>query len=314
MQVDDRLVLEEELAALERAVDVVLEAQPLAQLLLHARLEHDVAPLAGGFRVVHRDVGVAQQLLGVVAGLRKCDADAGRRCRYRRRRAAAARRMTRVIVAAIRSTSRRLVDALEQDRELVAAEARDGVGGARATCTSRCAAACSSRSPASWPSESLTFLKLSRSRNMHRDASGACAAPASSACCTRSRNRLRFASSVSGSWNASWRSCSSSALRSLTSRKLSARPVDGRVVEQVAADALEREAPRAVADGQLRPGRPSGPASPRLRRGSWRAARGRPRPRGRARLRPTRSSGHRPNVRSDRGRGVIACARRRRRS
>ena len=77
-EVDDRLVLEEELAALERQVDVLLEAQPLAQLLLHARLEHHEARLAGRLRVVHRDVGVAQQLLGVVARLREGDADAGR--------------------------------------------------------------------------------------------------------------------------------------------------------------------------------------------------------------------------------------------
>ena len=44
------------------------------------------------------------------------------------------------------------------------------------------------------------------------------------ACSTRFQNRLRLASSVSGSWNASLRSCSSSALRSLTSRKFSASP------------------------------------------------------------------------------------------
>ena len=45
-----------------------------------------------------------------------------------------------------------------------------------------------------------------------------------SACSTRFQNRLRLASNVSGSWNASLRSCSSSTLRSLTSRKLSASP------------------------------------------------------------------------------------------
>ena len=45
-----------------------------------------------------------------------------------------------------------------------------------------------------------------------------------SACSTRFQNRLRFASSVRGSWNASLRNCSSSTLRSLTSRKFSARP------------------------------------------------------------------------------------------
>ena len=100
---------------------------------------------------------------------------------------------------------------------------RATVSDGRVDLTRRCAAACSRRSPASWPSESLTFLKLSRSRNM--TATRCCERCASaSACSTRFRNRLRLASSVSGSWNASLRSCSSSALRSLTSRKLSARP------------------------------------------------------------------------------------------
>src|SRR5436190_2453272 len=66
------------------------------------------------------------------------------------------------------------------------------------------------------------FLKLSRSRNM--TATELCPHWARvSACCTRSRNRFRLASSVSGSWKASLRSCSSSALRSLMSRKLSER-------------------------------------------------------------------------------------------
>ena len=36
----------------------------------------------------------------------------------------------------------------------------------RVVLTMRCATACSRRSPASWPRESLMFLKLSRSRNM----------------------------------------------------------------------------------------------------------------------------------------------------
>ena len=61
----------------QRLVQVVLEPQALAQLLLHARVEHDVPALAGGLGVVHRDVGVAQHVLGVVARLRERDADAG---------------------------------------------------------------------------------------------------------------------------------------------------------------------------------------------------------------------------------------------
>ena len=47
---------------------------------------------------------------------------------------------------------------------------------------------------------------------------------AASACSTRSRNSARLARPVSGSWKAWWASCSSSALRSLTSRLLSTMP------------------------------------------------------------------------------------------
>ncbi len=75
-QVDDRLELEEELVALERAADVLLEPQALAQFLLHLRLEHDEAALAGRLGVVHGNVGVSQQLLGVVVLLRVGDTDA----------------------------------------------------------------------------------------------------------------------------------------------------------------------------------------------------------------------------------------------
>ena len=70
LEVDDRLELEEEFVPRQRLRQVVLEAEPLVELLLHARVEHDVAAFARGFRVVHRDVGVAQQVLGVVVGPR----------------------------------------------------------------------------------------------------------------------------------------------------------------------------------------------------------------------------------------------------
>ncbi len=127
-----------------------------------------------------------------------------------------------VIGAAMRSTS----VSLRMPSSRIANSSpprRATVSDGRVDFTSRCAAACSRRSPASCPSESLTFLKLSRSRNM--TATSCCERCASaSACSTRFQNRLRLASSVSGSWKASLRSCSSSTLRSLTSRKLSASP------------------------------------------------------------------------------------------
>ena len=117
--------------------------------------------------------------------------------------------------ASLRMPSRRIANSSPPRRATVS----DG----RVALTSRCAAAWSRRSPASCPSESLTYLKLSRSRNM--TATCFCERCASaSACSTRFQNRLRLASRVSGSWNASLRNCSSSTLRSLTSRKFSASP------------------------------------------------------------------------------------------
>ena len=78
-QVDDRLELDEELVARQPEVDVLLQPQAVVQLFLHVRLEQHAARLAGCLRVVHGDVGVAQQLFGVVARPRAGDADAGGR-------------------------------------------------------------------------------------------------------------------------------------------------------------------------------------------------------------------------------------------
>ena len=126
---DDRLVLEEELAVGQRAADVGLEAQALAQRLLHVRLEHDVAILAGGFGVVHRDVGVAQQILGCALGRRErhahadADLDVGLPDHERH-----AERFDQLGGGPL--DIRQPVDAFEQDGELVARQPRHGIGGA----------------------------------------------------------------------------------------------------------------------------------------------------------------------------------------
>ena len=120
------------------------------------------------------------------------------------------------------------------------------------------------------------------------------------ACCTRSRNKFLFASSVSGSWKASCRSCSSSALRSLISRKLSASPCTaGSSVRLLPTPSItQRRAPRSMrsSTGPTVPERAAAtsarniltfsPSSPTHRSG---------------RLLPVISSGLSPKVRSQAG-------------
>ena len=114
---------------------------------------------------------------------------------------------------------------------------RATVSALRAQARNRSATAMSSRSPSPWPRLSFTVLKSSRSRK--RTVTGVPRRWASaSAWLTRSRNRARLASPVSGSWNAWWVSCSSSRRRSLTSRVLSTTPFTVGVVQQVGREDL----------------------------------------------------------------------------
>ena len=116
-------------------------------LLVHGGVEHGVAALAVGLGAVHGDVGVAHDLLPAWVGGGERDADAARvdeqlapvelerapgAVLRRARRSAWPRRGSHTIV--------------EQHRELVAAQARDGVVGAQRA-RSRAATACSSWSP-----------------------------------------------------------------------------------------------------------------------------------------------------------------------
>ena len=61
-QVDDGLVVEPELVAILRSAQQRLERRPLADRLAQARPEDLVAALAAVLRLVHREVGVAQEL------------------------------------------------------------------------------------------------------------------------------------------------------------------------------------------------------------------------------------------------------------
>ena len=86
-EVDQRLVVQGELAALERAPQVGLGREAAAHALGHLRAEELVVGAPRLLGVVHRRVGVAHQRLGGVA----VGADTAR-CRCCRRRAAGARR------------------------------------------------------------------------------------------------------------------------------------------------------------------------------------------------------------------------------
>ena len=125
------------------------------------RVEDRMAGLALRLGAIQRDVGVAQQVLGLASGPAERDADR-RGHEHSRPRPPSGR-------PAPPGRARRppwppaLGDVLEEDGELVAAHAGDRVAraqGARRAARDRC----SSWSPTWWPSESLTALKPSRSR------------------------------------------------------------------------------------------------------------------------------------------------------
>ena len=67
---DDRLVVDLELAALDRPPQVGLEPQPLHDARVHRLIEDDVPLLAQRLGPIHRRVGVAEQVLGPLPVLR----------------------------------------------------------------------------------------------------------------------------------------------------------------------------------------------------------------------------------------------------
>ena len=190
----DRLEEQPQLAALDRAVQRVLGRVAGERARAHRVVEHLDAASPALLGVVHRGVGVAQQLVGrLVAGRGERDADAQRRRTSRRRaRRTAARPTSRQALRDLDRAfaRRRRAQVLAQDRELVAAEAGDGVAGPQHRSRRR-ATATSSSSPASWPRLSLMFLNRSRSRNSTATA-GTRARPARDREPSRSRNSSRF--------------------------------------------------------------------------------------------------------------------------
>ena len=119
-----------------------------------------------------------------------------------------------------RATAAVLVHVLADDDELVAAEAGDQVARAARWRAAASATSTSSSSPAVWPSESLTTLKLSRSRKRQArpPAPGGTARPRTAA------SSVRLGSPVSGSWLAWWASLASKASRSVMSSMVPTKP------------------------------------------------------------------------------------------
>ena len=122
-----------ELLALERPLQIGAERETGHHPVVHRGLEQAVAALPLGLGDVHRGIGVADQLVGIggVARLDDRDAEAGAD--------------DQVVVVELERTAERVedplgglhrrlrvVDVLEQDRELVAAEPGGGVGRADA--------------------------------------------------------------------------------------------------------------------------------------------------------------------------------------
>ena len=125
----DGLIVEFELVQGHRVLQVRTKFQPLDDALVHRRLEHAVASLAVALCHIHRDVGIAQEIRrsGRLVLADETDPDT------RPREDVLAFDLHRQVECTKNPCGRvggvlRAVDAVEQHGELVAAEARDGVG------------------------------------------------------------------------------------------------------------------------------------------------------------------------------------------
>ena len=163
-QVDDRLVGEPKLAELDRVLELDAELVALADGRVHARIEDREARLAVGLGHVHRDVGVADDVLGRSFASRALAmpmlardrdgvvADDVRRPQLARQAVGHGQRPLEVGASSVRiansSPPRRATRSRGPDRAEI-----------------RSVTAWSSASPAAWPRVSLTTLKSSRSMN-----------------------------------------------------------------------------------------------------------------------------------------------------
>ena len=176
--IDLGLVVDAELVPLEAEPQLVLEPEQLAELARHVVVEHLVAAAPRFLRRVHRHVGVANQLLAAPGP------PGGSTIPML---APSASSWPAIASAPRAHSSRRLrqrdgvgfVGAVEQQRELVAAQPRERVAGPGDLREALARLPGGARSPASWPRLSLTCLKPSRSTSSTaRNSRSARSAPA----------------------------------------------------------------------------------------------------------------------------------------
>src|SRR2546428_6760310 len=130
---DDRLIMDAEFLLLDSLSQVALQAQSGHGTGMHARVEHFVTSLAILLGSVHGGVGVAQNVFGpIVTGAAECDADA---CSREGRVLVEFKRGSQFLLYSLRDADciARVIDAANQDRELVTAEPGQGIGWAQTT-------------------------------------------------------------------------------------------------------------------------------------------------------------------------------------
>ena len=77
LQLHDRLVMDDEFVVVDRPPEVRLQLQAVQDICVHARVEDLIAGASPGLRLIHGDVGVAQDLLRPFIGFAaECNADA----------------------------------------------------------------------------------------------------------------------------------------------------------------------------------------------------------------------------------------------
>ena len=161
--VDDRLVVDVELAPLRLRAQVGRQGVPLDDRAVHRRVEH-LDARACRCALARYIATSALRMISSIACVAAARADAGAAAddhsvpRIRNGNSSAT--MIRLVIASASST---VEPSRGQDRELVAAEAGDEVAG-RSVAEQPLGDRDSSWSPAAWPSVSLTILKSSRSR------------------------------------------------------------------------------------------------------------------------------------------------------